>query len=303
MDALTHPVPPAPYSFFPRCLQLLAGLLLGLAAFSSTAEELPTDCGDLSNRYGPFDYTNPDHFKNKLPVVEKWHFTKEQELSTYQADSKRRVDLDYTLRAFPNHHRALMALTRTLRLHPNKAWDFRPECYYLRAVAWRPRDPVSRMIYGLYLHQNQRLKEAEQQYTLAVQLLPDYAEAHYNLGLLYADQKRWPEALAEAHRAYALQYPLPGLRNRLLAAAAWQDPPAPAPTAPATAPVGDKPIGEKPINEPPAADQPVGSPTAADHPASDIPVIENTTTNPPAISPPTPVPTAAAVTKQSDGPQ
>lgn len=211
------------------------------------AESLPTDCGDLTNSYGPYDYTNPDHFQHKLPVVEKFHFSQEQELSTYRPGSKTKVDFGYTLRAFPNHHRALMALARWLRLHKPEDWksDMRAECFFYRALAWRPRDAIARMIFGLYLHQNQRLAEAEQQYQTALQINPEYAEAHYNLGLLYVDQKRWPDALAAAHRAYALKYPLPGLKNRLVAAKAWQEPTAT--PAPAATPADSKPDSPTPL--------------------------------------------------------
>lgn len=218
---------------------MLTGLALTLATPTpGHAEELPPDCGEFTNSYGPFDYTNPDHFAHKLSIVEKFHFRPEQELSTYKPNSKVKVDFGYTLRAFPNHHRALMALARWLKLHKPEDWtsEMRPECYFYRAVAWRPRDAVSRMIFGYYLHQNQRLNEAEAQYRMAVQIQPDYAEGHYNLGLLLADQKRWPESLAEAHRAYELKYPLPGLKNRLIAAKVWTEP-APIAKTPAFEPV------------------------------------------------------------------
>lgn len=200
---------------------LLPSLLFGGSAHANT---LPPDCGQLENHYGPFDYTNPDHFHNKLPVVEQFHFNKEQELSTFDPTSKRTVDFGYTLRAFPNHHRALMALTRYLKYHPKDQWKgFRPECYYLRAIAFRPGDAVAHMLYAFFLQQEGNLKGAEQAYLRAVEISPDYAEAHYNLGLLYTDQKRWTDAKKHALRAYELQYPLPGLRKRLSDAGQWDD--------------------------------------------------------------------------------
>lgn len=186
------------------------------------ANPLPQDCGTLDNHYGPYDYTNSDHFHNKLPIVEKFHFSREQELSTFDPRSKTKVDFGYTLRTFPNHHRALMALTRYLKFHPDQDWkDFRPECYFLRALAFRPGDAVAHMIYAFYLQQNKKMAEAEQSYLTAIKLSPEYAEAHYNLGLLYTDQKRWPQAREHAERAYALNYPLPGLRKRLTDAGQW----------------------------------------------------------------------------------
>ncbi len=53
---------------------LLACLISAPAAF---AGEL--DCGSLENAYGPYDYTNPDHRANKIPIVEGAHFQPEIE--------------------------------------------------------------------------------------------------------------------------------------------------------------------------------------------------------------------------------
>jgi len=49
------------------------------------------------------------------------------------------------------------------------------------------------------------------------------AEVHYNLGLLYLEVKNSDLALEHAHKAYALNHPLPGLRNRLQAMGRWSD--------------------------------------------------------------------------------
>jgi tetratricopeptide (TPR) repeat protein len=47
-----------------------------------------------------------------------------------------------------------------------------------------------------------RLEEAEHSYERAVELKPDYAEAHYNLGVFYElHRKDLPRALAE-YRTY-----------------------------------------------------------------------------------------------------
>lgn len=254
-------------------------LLSGLLTVPAHADALPPDCGDLPNHYGPYDYTNPSHFREKLPVVEQYHFSREQELSTFKPNSKQGVDFDYTLRAFPNHHRALMALVRWLKNHEAEAWPgkMRAECYFHRALAWRPRDSVARMIFGLYLHQNKRLQEAEYQYQTAIKVQPDYAEAHYNLGLLYAEQKSWPQALAEAHKAYALNYPLPGLKKRLIDAKQWREPapvavpPAPTdqrPDAPPEAPAND---GEGSNTESSSSEKNHTEPSTTPTPTSDQP--------------------------------
>ena len=48
------------------------------------------------------------------------------------------------------------------------------------------------------------------------------AEIHYNLGLIYLELGDADRALEQAHAAYALGYPLPGLRNRLQRMGKWR---------------------------------------------------------------------------------
>lgn len=180
-------------------------------------------CGNLTNAYGPFDYTDPVDFQEKLPIVEIAHFTPEVEALIKGTSSTLPGDLDYTLRAFPNHHRALYAVARYwLRPDSPKDTAYRTaECYLERALAFRPDDGMVHMIYGIFLHEQGKLPKALNAYNEAVALVPNSAEAHYNLGLLYIDLHDNPSARAEAIKAYQLGYPLQGLRNKLEALEAW----------------------------------------------------------------------------------
>ena len=99
--------------YFPKLCVFLLGASLccfvvpeGLAA-SAVGEAA---CGPLeTGGYGPYDYTNPIHFREKLPIVEGAHF--DAGVESLRGHLKKNAgtldgDLDYTLRAFPNHHRA-----------------------------------------------------------------------------------------------------------------------------------------------------------------------------------------------------
>ncbi len=181
-------------------------------------------CTGKGQGYGPFDYTNSHHVRVKLPIVEQFHFTSQVEGLNRGRSGTLVSDLDYTLRAFPNHHRALFAM---IRLTTDKrkrdpgvvgALETPPECYLLRAEAFRPDDGAVQMLHGLYLHRLGKLTEAEVHYRKAVALMPRSAEAHYNLGLLLVDLERYQEAVPEARLAYKLGYPLSGLRKRLATA-------------------------------------------------------------------------------------
>lgn len=209
----------------PLFAAILMQLLCGGPGF---AQELIVECGKLSNHYGPYDYSNPDHRARYLPIVETAHFTTNVEtLTRGQSSDNIPGDIDYTLRAFPNHPRALDAMARWQLANgrPPTARHYSADCYFVRAMTFKPDDGMVRMIYGIYLHKKGDYEGALLRYQEALELMPDSAEAHYNLGLLYTDLKRYREALDSARRAYALGYPLPGLQVRLRRAGVWSDQP------------------------------------------------------------------------------
>jgi tetratricopeptide (TPR) repeat protein len=195
-----------------------------LAAQGSDLQDI--ECGALENAYGPFDYTDAAERREKLPIVEQFHFNADVENLRRGQSSSIMGDLDYTLRAFPNHHRALNAMGRYQLNNPTAAVaPYRSaDCYFNRAIRFRPGDGTVRMIYGTYLFKRGEREAALKRYQEAVDLSPDSAEAHYNMGLLQVELKRFDAALVHAHKAYALGYPLQGLKNRLKRAGAWREP-------------------------------------------------------------------------------
>ncbi len=58
---------------------------------------------------------------------------------------------------------------------------------------------------GNLFHLTHRPSEAEASYRRALELQPDYANAHFNLGILHVEAKRLPEAEASFRRALKLQ--------------------------------------------------------------------------------------------------
>ena len=184
-------------------------------------------CGSIENAYGPYDYTNPDHFKNKLPIVERSHFSPEteqlkgivnQRLGEAIGDRHVAGSIDYTLRAFPNHHRALYAMARYHVQGRQRAMPMRysAECYFDRAIRFRPDDPSVRVIFGYYNAKTGQIEIAIEQYHKALSLGPESAEAHYNLGLIYLEQEQYDAAVKHARRSYELGFPLPWLNDKLI---------------------------------------------------------------------------------------
>lgn len=97
-----------------RLVCILALSAFSEASFSASApwvgETLnKTVCQGKGQGYGPFDYTSPTDRKH-LGIVEHYHFTSDVEHLRKGASGSIALDLDYTLRAFPNHHRALNAM-------------------------------------------------------------------------------------------------------------------------------------------------------------------------------------------------
>jgi len=208
-------------------LRPLSGVMMVLLALSSHAlfaQEDPAalGCGTLQNAYGPFDYRTD---KGRLGIVEKFHFGPGQETLSNKVGLG--GNIDYTLRAFPNHHRALMSMMKLgfrERTSKPKGADYTIKCYMVRAEAFRPDDAMVKVIHGLYLIQSGAAQEAVAKFEQARELDSNNANVHYNLGLAYFDLKKYELALESAHVAYAQGFPLMGLRDKLKRAGKWRDP-------------------------------------------------------------------------------
>jgi hypothetical protein len=183
-------------------------------------------CGELKNAYGPFDYRTATEVQRI--TVEKAHFTPRVEALT-EGESTAYIggDLDYTLRAFPNHPRALLALVKLAEREardPPRGSRYTVDCWFDRAIRFAPNDGQVRVIYGVRLLKQGRTDAAVEQLEQARKIAGDDPNVHYNLGLAYFDLKDYDKALQHAHEAYRLGFPLPGLRNKLKQSGMWREP-------------------------------------------------------------------------------
>src|SRR5678816_429071 len=124
---------------------------VGLAASGVVLAQTPP-CGELRNSYGPFDYRTS---KAELKIVEDFHFTPDVETLRHGNTGTVGGDLDYTLRASPNHHRALMAMVNlAIRTKSEKPLGpkYSVDCYFDRAIRFASDDASVRIIYGIYLY-------------------------------------------------------------------------------------------------------------------------------------------------------
>lgn len=196
------------------------------------------DCGSLAREDGgPWDYRS-DPIK-RLKTVERYHFTPQVEM-LLKGESSARIgmDLDFTLRSFPNHHRALLSMmrlgAREGRAKPDGA-QFSVECWFERALRFQPDDAVARMLYVTFLNRAGRLPEARDQLGQVTAAAGDNPFTHYNAGLLYLEMKDYPNALAQAHISYGMGMGRPELRDQLVKAGQWREPAAAA-SSPASDP-------------------------------------------------------------------
>ena len=211
-----------------RCRRNIAVLLaictgiFGVAQVS--AQDLAESCGPRTNHYGPFDYRTQ---KDKLTIVEPFHFTPEVEALIRGKSGYLEADIAYTLHVSPNHHRALIAMSRlgekmkTPKL-PHAAYSV--ECYFLRAVRFAPNDTIVRILYAQLLGKNDRVNDAVLHLDSAVVYATDNGFSHYNIGLAYYDLKQYDKALVQAHRASELGFNRTELADLLKSANKWQEP-------------------------------------------------------------------------------
>ncbi|MBS1188681.1 MAG: hypothetical protein H6R10_473 [Rhodocyclaceae bacterium] len=225
--------------------QILFGISLALAFAGSAQARLERggiECGGFTKAAagidaGPYDYrTGPADRKRQADR------SYAQLVASSQgplAQERLAADLDATLRLFPNHPRALMAMAELARQgntdHPRGS-RYSMSCWYDRAVRFAPDDVQMRLAYGYWLAKHGERTAAIEQLDQARASARESATLSYNLGLAYCEAGEYDKALGAAHTAYSLGHPLPGLRNRLAAAGRWREPVG----AKAVRPVGER---------------------------------------------------------------
>jgi Flp pilus assembly protein TadD len=203
-------------------------VLAAILAASSPAEATVVfpgnqQCPDLPMNFAPMDYRTAS--KAEREIVENFHFTpKVANLQAGESSAEIAADIAYTLRAFPNHPRALYAMAEIARRQktaaPEKAW-LSVECWFTRALRFRPDDAQVRLVYGIELQKDGNSSAAIKELERSVELDSRNGNAHYNLGLAYLTAGRYDEAREQAKKAAELGYTLSGLRQKLQAAGKW----------------------------------------------------------------------------------
>lgn len=202
-----------------------AGLavLLSLASVHSKAQGLAWQCGGFDEVQ--WDYRTAS--RRQRIEVEGAHFVPKVEALIAGNRGTLEGDLRYTLTASPNHHRALVSITRLADRMKNdniRGLVYSIDCYYQRAVRFASNDVIVRMLYAQYLGSRGRTDDATAQLKYAIALADDNPITHQNIGLIYLELKFFEEALAQAHRALAMGFESPTLVSALKSAGRWREP-------------------------------------------------------------------------------
>lgn len=233
---MTHSVP-----FLRRLLVLACCSSVWAAQAQLQRPKTPEEfeCGTMvvAKRVEPMDYRTD---RKLLATVEGGHFQPQVEELVQPMFDSFGADLDYTLHAYPNHHRALLTLIRLgerERTDEPRGTRYTIDCYLRRAIRWRSDDLIARMIYAQYLIKKNRVPDAKAQLDYVGTQAGDNPFTHYNLGLSYFDMKAYDLALEQAHLAASLGMENEGLKNKLVGVGQWREPVA-APEGAASAPAG-----------------------------------------------------------------
>lgn len=161
-----------------------------------------------------------------MEIVEKHHFTHEVETLRAGITSSVAGDIGYTLRVRPNHHRALLAITR-LALKTNserpQGSSMSIDCWFVRAKRMSPNDGMVYAIFSTYLARRNRKAEAMENAEQAAAIAPESKNVQYNVAAAYLTVKEYAKAVEHAKRAEELGHPMPSVKNKLKQLGAWKE--------------------------------------------------------------------------------
>lgn len=209
--------------------------LLFIVAPQSFAN-IPLECDPnpfSTSGVGPWDYYDKKNYiatganpMGRIRRVTNVHLTKAMLRLTGKATGTISSDLDYTLRAIPNHPQALdlasrfeqklsLKSTEKDQLFRNERMARSAECYFKRAINLTPNQPRVYHIYGIHLHRMKKYAKAVEIYSTAEKLGLEDVEFQYNYALSLVKEEQYEKAETLARKAYQQGYPLPGLKNLL----------------------------------------------------------------------------------------
>jgi len=194
---------------------------LFLALFTAAISAHGAECGEIYNtgHYGPYDWKD----RTNIGHVEVAHFG--PKIEALQGDEWNLAgNISYLLMASPNHPRALAAVVRfgeKFKTNKTEHLTYSIECWFDRAIRFRPKESVSQVLFAQYLAKTGRKDEAMKQLESATVHANDNGFSHYNIGLMYMSLKEYQHAATSARRARELDFARTDLVNELIRLNRW----------------------------------------------------------------------------------
>jgi tetratricopeptide (TPR) repeat protein len=217
-------------------IKLIAFLCLSFFLITANAKSAPWVgitlgggfCTGKGQGFGPYDYRLRASMPEKnLGLVERAHFNSNVERLVKGQSGDLIADIDYTLRAWPNHHRALKSIMRyqlelEAKIRKGKKPNTPVECYFQRAINFSPKDVTTLSLYGRFLRKSGHLQKAKQIYQKALKVAPKNRKIAYAYSFLLIDLKEYEEALKYARLVYEKGKAPNKLKNKLKKLGVWE---------------------------------------------------------------------------------
>lgn len=171
----------------------------------------------LAETNEPFNYYHPA--SGFLEEIEKNHLQKGIDKVKKGQFEFAWNEFAFLLHYFPNHPHALQIISDLSLQMEDKARAIK---YFDRATKLYPQEAPTYALYGIFLTKIGQPQKAITLYQKAIEIDGKPAEYYYHLGLAYLAMHDYKNANLSAQKAYRLDYPLPGLKDKLLAEGAWK---------------------------------------------------------------------------------
>ena len=97
----------------------------------------------------------------------------------------------------------------------NERPKFEPDCFFKKAIRLYPKQGETYKVWAMHLHRSEKYQEAVDALKMAMKNGDTGPDVHYQLGMSYLSLGNEAAAKKHARKAYATNYPLQGLKNRL----------------------------------------------------------------------------------------
>lgn len=151
---------------------------------------------------------NESHHMDKA----EYHLSQYNQLRSPNELDYAEAELDYMLKRWANHPRALNSLVIWAKNTKNFNKAIK---YFQNAIEVDPSIAVTHSLFGILLFHTKDYNKALDHFLKANKLQTDSAEFQYNLGLTYYELGDYKNARIAAQKAYTLGHPLPALRDKL----------------------------------------------------------------------------------------